>query len=136
MMGWWKPFFFSDLTGVQLFFDWLTVDSFEGFLAALLLLLVLACTARMCPMLATALDSESEDWDLKREVKMALLHSLSKLASLLLMLAAMSFNTVLFFAVVAVSGLAHLAARKIKHKFFPRQTRGNNLLQGGDASRS
>jgi hypothetical protein len=115
MMGWWKPYFFVDPSGVQLLFGWATIDGFlsVSFLAATATVAVLALTDRW---LAAHLSSASMSWSdvtlSARTVYVSTaLWTAQRVTSGLIMLIMMSFNAVLFAEALLFLGAAELWVR-------------------------
>ena len=101
-MGWWKPYFFLDLNGVQLLSKNLVIDgSMETLIVSALSIALLALLDRY---MAHTSRSTSVYFS-------AFCFTVQKLTSGLLMLVMMSFNVVLFFEVVLFSGVAELCMK-------------------------
>ena len=98
-MGWWKPYFFLDTTGVQFLLPELVIDgSFETLFVSGLVVAFLSFLDRY-----TAHASRGN-----HVYYSALCYTIQKFTSGLLMLVMMSFNGVLFLEVVLFSGAAEL----------------------------
>mmetsp|Transcript_21458 Transcript_21458/g.53202 ORF Transcript_21458/g.53202 Transcript_21458/m.53202 type:complete len:133 (+) Transcript_21458:107-505(+) len=101
-MGWWKPYFFLDPTGVQLLLPGLVID---GSLATLFL-------SGVAIALLSFLDRYTAHFSRNNQnassYTLALCYTIQKFTSGLLMLVMMSFNALLFMEVVVFSGAAEL----------------------------
>ena len=106
-MGWWKPYFFSEVTGVQVLFSPLEIRGAVDFLFAALFVLVL-CFA--------------DGWLSKRNklhhtgtrshLRLSALKAIHTATHFLIMLVVMSFNIWLFLCVVVSTGLAEFVLLK------------------------
>ncbi len=100
-MGWWKPYFFLDPTGVQFLLPGLVIDgSLETLLVSGLSILVLSILDRYA-----AHASRNHHSNIHRSV---FYYTVQKFTSGLLMLIMMSFNALLFLEVVLFGGAAEL----------------------------
>lgn len=103
-MGWWKPYFFVDTSGVQLLFEWAEIDGTGTFL------LCTAAIAALC-----LLDRLTHHYTMHhlsgRIYVSTAAWTVQRLTSGLLMLVMMSFNMILFLEVIVFSGMAELSMR-------------------------
>ena len=104
-MGWWKPYFFLDPTGVQLLLPNLVIDgSAETLVVSAFAIALIAFLDRYMAHVSRK--------DLDISVYLSVLcFTTQKFTSGLLMLIMMSFNTLLFLEVVLFSGTAELWMR-------------------------
>jgi hypothetical protein len=113
-MGWWKPYFFLDPTGVQLLLPNLVIDgSKETLFVSGLAIAVLALLDRYTAHAAASriqsrIGNSNDDDNYNAVYFSALCYTVQKFTSGLLMLIMMSFNAVLFLEVVLFSGAAEL----------------------------
>ena len=97
MMGWWRPFFFSNVTGVQLLLPGVQLSSGIDLLWAMVLIFVLSISDKLLEAFAR----DSDHKGLK-----SLLAAGHQMTHYILMLLAMTFNVWIFAILVACSGVA------------------------------
>jgi len=108
-MGWWKPHFFLDPTGVQFLLPTLVIDgSFETLFVSGLVIAFLALVDRYTAHASRGSSNSSNSSENYSVYISALYYTIQKFTSGLLMLIMMSFNAVLFLEVVFFSGAAEL----------------------------
>ncbi|CAB9505900.1 expressed unknown protein [Seminavis robusta] len=103
MMGWWKPYFFVDTTGVQLLFDWAKIDDTLTFISASGSIALLCLLDRFAAHLALH--------QRQKVYSSTLAWTVQRCTSGFLMLIMMSFNIILFLEVVLFSGMSELGMR-------------------------
>ena len=108
MMGWWKPFFFTDTGGVQILLESATIDSTQPstfwFASAFI--------AFLCIVDRWAAHYALHKFKRQHSIYMSTaIWTIQRFTSGLLMLIMMSFNVILFMEVVLFSGFAELGIR-------------------------
>ena len=113
MMGWWKPYFFLDPSGVQLLVPALVID---GSIFSLILSAVgiafLALIDRYTAHASRNANACSNTSDGLSQVYVSTVYyTIQRFTSGLLMLIMMSFNVILFLEVIIFSGIAELGMK-------------------------
>jgi len=125
-MGWWKPYFFLDPSGVQVLIPTLVID---GSIFSIILsgvgIAVLALIDRYTAHASRAVCSTDSVY------ASTLYYTVQRFTSGLLMLIMMSFNIILFLEVIIFSGAAELWM-KIRND--RRRTRGGGTVAAGNFS--
>lgn len=106
-MGWWKPFFFTDVTGVQVLFAGARIEGPASFAVVILCIALLCGFDRWAAARAAALYDSRE-----KELSAVGWWAAQRLSGGLVMLLMMTFNAVLFLATIGCLALAELAVRK------------------------
>lgn len=108
-MGWWRPFFFFDPSGVQLLVAGFALDGFLSYL------LGAACIAGLCfaDRLLAAHHACVHAWQ-RDDTKTAALYAAQRLTGGLIMLLLMSFNVPVFGWVIVSLGLAERATLHLR----------------------
>ena len=105
MMGWWKPYFFTETEGVQLLFEWAQIEGTQTFVLASAVVAILSLLDRWAAHYSIHLLRQQSVY------RSTVIWTLERFASGLLMLVMMSFNAILFLQVVIFSGVAELVMR-------------------------
>ena len=108
MMGWWRPYFFLDLSGVQILFAFFVLDGPVSWLLAA------AAIATLCWLdrhLASLLSAPSrKDSEPRGDNAAAALFMAQRCTAGLVMLLLMSFNAIVFAYTILALGLAERAS--------------------------
>ena len=110
-MGWWKPYFFLDPSGVQFLVPALVIDgSISSMILSAVGIAVLAIVDRYAAYFSRSRNKSSlDDADTTSAVCLSVMfYTTQRFTSGLLMLVMMSFNVILFLEVVFFSGAAEL----------------------------
>jgi len=127
MDGWWKPYFFIDLDGVQLLLPALVIDgsSFISIIHSSIGILILVLVDRFMAHAYYCANNNTSSARCYREDEYSnhrnaiylstLYYTIQRFTSGLLMLLMMSFNVILFMEIILFSGIVELGM-KIKMK--------------------
>eukprot|EP01051_Picozoa_sp_SAG22_P009488 SAG22_NODE_795_length_7149_cov_16.608227_5_plen_134_part_00 len=108
-MGWWKPYFFVDVAGVQVLFSGARIGSSAASLAAAVLGIALLC---LFDRLAAAQAAALRGGGREKENAAVGWWAAQRLSGGLVMLVMMTFNVVLFGTTIACLAAAELAVVK------------------------
>ena len=129
-MGWWKPYFFWDVQGVQVLLPSLVIQTDKGwsFLGASLLIAILCFVDRHlahAAIIASGNNNKHDD-DKSTHLSIAkdtLVYTGSRFTSGLVMLVMMSFNAVLYLEVILFVGVSEYFLRLRQQKRQRQQQR-------------